>query len=139
MKDHISSVLTLSKEEQEKALTTLLGQIFDDLQWIKGGKYGEVYCKSLKQLFLDVELDNLFYREKSVYSSYENEHWTGTKKVTCKNIPVYSFRYLSAFNKFFESKFEEAITTGSVKAQIISQIFAYLKANKTNDDVIKAV
>ena len=66
MKDHISSVLTLSKEEQEKALTTLLNQIFDDLKWINGREvFGDEYCKSLKQLFLGVELDNLFYRETS--------------------------------------------------------------------------
>ena len=66
MKDHISSVLTLSKEEQEKALTTLLNQIFDDLKWINGKCFNrEEYCKSIKQLFLGVELDNLFYRETS--------------------------------------------------------------------------
>ncbi len=65
MKDHISSLLTLSKEEQKKALKGLLGQIFDDLKWINGRKYGEEYCKSLKQLFLGVELDNLFYRKTS--------------------------------------------------------------------------
>ena len=61
MKDHISSLLTLSKEEQEKALKGLFGHIFDDLKWVDS----DIYCKSLKQLFLGVELDNLFYREIS--------------------------------------------------------------------------
>ncbi len=63
MKDHISSLLTLSKEEQEKALKGLFGHIFDDLEWVNEDYYG--YCKSLKQLFLGVELNNLFYRETS--------------------------------------------------------------------------
>ena len=61
MKDHISSVLTLSKEEQEKALKGLFGHIFDDLEWVND----DDYCKSLKQLFLGIELNNLFYRETS--------------------------------------------------------------------------
>ena len=66
MKDHISSLLTLSKEEQEKALKGLFGHIFDDLKWINGkSRNREEYCKSIKQLFLGVELDNLFYRETS--------------------------------------------------------------------------
>ena len=65
MKDHISSLLTLSKEEQEKALKGLFDQIFDDLNWINGRNYKGAYCKSIKQLFQDVELDNLFYRETS--------------------------------------------------------------------------
>ena len=119
MKDHISSVLTLSKEEQEKALKGLFGHIFDDLKWINGKSRNnyEEYCKSIKQLFLGVELDNLFYREKSEYKSYEKEDSWGNKyKVDCKDIPVYSFRYVSAFNKFFEDKFDKAITLQSVKA-----------------------
>ena len=73
------------------------------------------YCKSIKQLFLGVELDNLFYRKKSEYSSYE-KGYKGRYKVNCNKIPVYSFRYVSAFNKFFEDKFEKAITLQSVKA-----------------------
>ena len=67
MKDHISSLLTLSKEEQEKALKGLFSHIFDDLKWINGRDilHSEEYCKSIKQLFLGVELDNLFYRKTS--------------------------------------------------------------------------
>ena len=86
--------------------------MFADLVWINSG-----YCKSIKQLFLGVELENLFYRKTSKFKSYENEYKYGSNyKVNCKNIPVYSFRYMQAFNKFFEDKFEKAITLQSVKA-----------------------
>ena len=118
MKDHISALLKLSNEEQESGLKSLFDQILGDLDWINE----DYYCKSIKQLFLGVELDNLFYREESEYEAYEKDY--GYYKQKCKKIPVYSFRYLSAFNKFFENKFEKAITTDSVKAQMISQIFA---------------
>ncbi len=110
MKEHISALLKLSNEEQESGLKSLFYQILGDLDWIDD----DYNCKSIKQLFLGVELDNLFYREKSEYESYVGRYsWA---KVTCKDIPVYSFRYLSAFNKFFESKFENTITLDSVKA-----------------------
>ena len=113
MKDHISALLKLSKEEQESGLEVLFDQILGDLDWIDE----DYYCKSIKQLFLGVELDNLFYREKSEYKSYEKEDSWGNKyKVDCKDIPVYSFRYVQVFNKFFESQFEKTITLHSVKA-----------------------
>ena len=113
MKEHISALLKLSNEEQESGLKSLFDQILGDLDWINSARY----CKSIKQLFLGVELDNLFYREKSEYKSYEKEDSWGNKyKVDCKDIPVYSFRYVSAFNKFFEDKFDKAITLQSVKA-----------------------
>ena len=71
MKDHISALLKLSKEEQESGLKVLFDQILGDLDWIDS----KWHCKSIKQLFLGVELDNLFYREKSEYESYENNKW----------------------------------------------------------------
>ncbi len=94
MKDHISALLKLSKEEQESGLKVLFDQILGDLDWIT---HYRGYCKSIKQLFLGVELDNLFYRKQSEYDSYEKEDRWGTYKVDCENIPVYSFRYLQAF------------------------------------------
>ena len=128
MKDHISSLLKLSKEQQENGLKVLFDQIFGDLDWINSR---DGYCKSIKQIFLGVELENLFYRKTSKFKSYENKYkdkWDQslTKKVNCQNIPVYSFRYMQAFNKFFEDKFEKAITPKTVKAPMISQIFEYL-------------
>ncbi len=71
--------------------------MFNDLKWINSGYKN--YCKSIKQHFLGVELENLFYRKTSKFESYENESkdWEGhskTKKVNCENIPVYSFRYM---------------------------------------------
>ncbi len=62
MKDHISSLLKLAKNEQENGLKVVFDQILGDLEWINS-KYD--YCKSLKLLFLGVGLDNLFYRETS--------------------------------------------------------------------------
>ncbi len=68
---------------------------------------GNDFCHPIKILFLEIELDNLFYRKSSKYNSYENKYqgwWDdnmNTYKVNCKNIPVYSFRYLNGFNKFF--------------------------------------
>ena len=43
--------------------------MFNDLKWIKSNEY----CKSIKQHFLGVELENLFYRKTSKFESYENE------------------------------------------------------------------
>ena len=37
--------------------------MFADLEWIDD----EDYCKSIKQHFLGVELENLFYRKTSKY------------------------------------------------------------------------
>ena len=71
--------------------------MFVDFEWLT--KYDGYYCKPIKQLFLGVELENLFYRKTSKFKSYEHEskdrrgHST-TKKVNCENIPVYSFRYM---------------------------------------------
>ena len=78
MKDHISSLLKLSKEEQENGLKALFDQMFADFEWINSGYKN--YCKSIKQLFLGVELENLFYRKTSKFESYENESksWMGT-------------------------------------------------------------
>ncbi len=95
MKDHILALLKLSNEEQESALKVLFDQILGDLDWIDHDKF----CKSIKQLFLGVELENLFYRKTSKCESYENESKNvfgepQTKKVNCENIPVYSFRYM---------------------------------------------
>ena len=66
-----------------------------------------------------------------------NKKWNRVFKVACKHIPVYSFRYLNTFNKFFENKFEKTITINSVKAQIISQIFEYLNVIKINNKKTK--
>ena len=65
-------------------------------------------------VFLEVELDNLFYRFTSEFESYE--YCDGYKKMNCSDIPVYSFRSKNSFNKISESKFEEAITGQSICA-----------------------
>ena len=59
-------------------------------------------------VFLEVELDNLFYRETSEFESYEYDY--GRKKGNCSDIPVYSFREKNSFGKISESKFKKAIT-----------------------------
>jgi hypothetical protein len=61
MKDHISSVLKLSNEEQENGLKALIKRIFDDLEWINSDRY----CKTIKHIFLELQLDNMFFRETS--------------------------------------------------------------------------
>ncbi len=52
MKDHISSVLKLSNEEQENGLKALIKKIFDDLEWITNTVYD--YCKTIKHIFLEL-------------------------------------------------------------------------------------
>ncbi len=71
----------------------MFDSIFGDLRWIND----DDYCKTIKNIFLEVELDNMFFRETSQYEA--NDPYAG--KIACKNIPVYAFRYLSAFNKFY--------------------------------------
>ena len=62
MKDHISSVLKLSNEEQANGLKALIKRIFDDLEWITSE---DDYCKTIKHIFLELHLENIFFRETS--------------------------------------------------------------------------
>ena len=60
--------------------------MFADFEWINSGYKN--YCKSIKQHFLGVELENLFYRKTSKFKSYENESKdargrSSTKQVKC--------------------------------------------------------
>ena len=60
MKDHILSLLKLAKEEQLNGFKVLFDQLFEDILWINE----EWYC-SVRLHFLEMELNNLFYRETS--------------------------------------------------------------------------
>ena len=76
-----------------------------------------MYSNHFTTVFLEVELDNLFYRFTSEFESYEYDHWSGNKKKgNCSDIPVYSFRSKNSFNKISESKFKKAITGQSICA-----------------------
>ena len=49
--------------------------MFADLEWINYNWRGldlDYYCKSIKQHFLEMELNNVYYRETSEFESYEN-------------------------------------------------------------------
>ena len=74
-----------------------------------------MYFNCFPTVFLEVELDNLFYRETSEFESYEY-YYGGKKKGNCSDIPVYSFREKNSFGKISESEFEEAITVQSICA-----------------------
>jgi hypothetical protein len=49
--------------------------------------------------FIEVNLENLFYRYESPLESYENigGYFSRTYKIECKDIPVYSFRRKQTF------------------------------------------
>jgi len=47
-------------------------------------------------------LENIFYRKNSKFISYKPEIGD---KIESQNIPVYSFRYKSAFNKSEEKEY----------------------------------
>ena len=80
----------------------LIGKILKDIDFIDAPYIWYMDGISFKRIFCEFMLENIFYRKDSKFISYKTE---GGDKIESQNIPVYSFRYKSAFNKSEEKEY----------------------------------
>jgi hypothetical protein len=58
-------------------------------------------------------LENIFFRRESKFESYKTSRGD---QINCENIPVYSFRYILAFNNTEKEEYKAKITKKHDKA-----------------------
>ena len=80
----------------------LIGKILKDIEFINEPFFWFDAGISFKSIFCEFMLENIFYRKDSNCISYKPERGD---KIESQNIPVYSFRYKSAFNKSEEKEY----------------------------------
>jgi hypothetical protein len=89
LKDHISKILLQPLRGIETDIKKLSSQIIANVDTI--------YCYGDLRYFIELNLENLFYRYESQLESYENIAFGRPYKIECQNILVYSFRRKQTF------------------------------------------
>ena len=80
----------------------LIGKILDDIDFMEIKDHYGFYSNAFQRIFCEFMLENIFYRKDSKFISYKPIRGN---KIESQNIPVYSFRYKSAFNKSEEKEY----------------------------------
>ena len=102
MEEYINAIL-----HDKESLKKLIEQIVKDIDFIDK-KLSTYRGNSFKRIFCEFMLENIFYRKDSKIESYD--------KIESENIPVYSFRYKSSFNKSECQEYSKKLTKKHSKA-----------------------
>ena len=88
--------------------------MFKDIEFMdRRGIFGSNYGNTFERIFCEFSIGNMFYRKDSKFKSYRTVRGD---QINSENIPVYSFRYILAFNFTEKEEYEGKITKKHDKA-----------------------